>query len=47
MPECGLFVHDTNGDVIREVRVQVSDRLDQPTLELLHRRQHRPQPTHR
>lgn len=37
MPECGLFVHDSSGEVIREVRVQVSDRLDQPTLELLHR----------
>jgi len=37
VPDCGLYIHDSEGQVIREVRVQVPERLDQPTLELLHR----------
>lgn len=37
MPECGLKVYDGTGRLARELRVQVPDVLDQPTLDLMHR----------
>lgn len=38
MPDCGLKVYDGNGELARELRVQVADSLDLPTLDLLHRK---------
>lgn len=37
VPDCGLYVHDAEMQVIRQARVSVPDVLDQPTLELLHK----------
>lgn len=37
VPDCGLQVFDAQGVLVREARVSVPDRLDQPTLDQLHR----------